>query len=426
MAFRLLLVALFLAACGPDRPEPITVVTGPDPVLPAPERGLFPTVNIAPATGWPEGAAPLAAPGLRVNAFAAGLDHPRWMHVLSNGDVLVAEANAQPRPVSGPRDLIERLVMGRAGARAPSADRITLLRDADGDGRADLRSVLIDDLTSPFGMSHDGATLFIANTDAVVAVPFAAGQTRIEATPRRVAPLPAEDPNRHWTKGMTMGRDGALYVSVGANSDHGENGMAREAGRAAIWRIDPRTGAARLFAEGLRNPVGMDWEPESGRLWTVVNERDELGDNLVPDYLTRVDGGAWYGWPHVYWEGRPDPRVDQSTRPDRTVRRPDYALGAHVAPLGLTFADGARLDHGSGAYVGRHGSWNRVPASGYDVVFVPFAGGAPAGQPDAVLTEFLDDAGNARGRPVGVEIAGDGALLVADDVGNVIWRVTRE
>ena len=417
---------LAASACGGGAQRPAPGTVGPDPALGPPQLGGLPTVNIAPAEGWAGGETPDPAPGLAVNAFAAGLDHPRWLHVLPNGDVLVAEANKQPAPPQGLRGLAERVVMGIAGAEAPSADRITLLRDADGDGVAEGRTVLLDDLTSPFGMALLGGHLYVANTDALVRVPFRAGQTRVDAAPEVVVRLPAGGPNRHWTKGLEVGSDGRLYVSVGSNSDHGETGMEAERNRAAIWAVDPATGGATIFASGLRNPVGTDVNPETGTLWTVVNERDELGDDLVPDYLTAVREGAFYGWPWVYWGDVMDPRVDGA--PPALARAPDYALGAHVAPLGLTFAEGAALGpgFGQGAFIGQHGSWNRRPASGYSVVFVPFAGGRPAGDPVDVLTGFRTEDGAARGRPVGVEIAGDGALLVADDVGNVIWRVTEE
>ncbi|MBJ3762970.1 sorbosone dehydrogenase family protein [Maribius pontilimi] len=423
MRFAATIGLVALVACGGPPPAPIETVTGPNPQLPAPRQTLLPTVDIAPARGWPEGRTPVAAPGLAVNAFYQGLDHPRWMHVLPNGDVLVAESNKQPSAPKGLRGLAERIVMGIAGAETPSADRISLLRDADGDGVAEGRTILIDDLTSPFGMALMGNHLFIANTDALVKVPFRPGQTRIESPPEIVARLRANAPNRHWTKGL-IARDDRLYVSVGSNSDHAENSLEAEQNRAAIWEIDPATGSARIFGRGLRNPVGMDIEPATGALWTVVNERDELGDNLVPDYLTRVRRGDDYGWPWIYYGDNRDPRVDQAGAPS-AAKRPDYALGAHVAPLGLSFADGARLGHGAGAYVGLHGSWNRKPPSGYSVVFVPFRAGQPNGQPRDILTGFLDVGGNALGRPVGVEVARDGALLVADDVGNTIWRVAR-
>ncbi|QFU08589.1 Membrane bound L-sorbosone dehydrogenase [Rhodobacteraceae bacterium THAF1] len=420
---RYLLICALLLSCGERDTPSLSTTQGATPELPAPRQTLLPTVNIAPAKGWPKGAAPVAAEGLTVQAFHTGLDHPRWMHVLPNGDVLVAEANKQDSGPKGLRSFVEGLVMGRAGARVPSADRISLLRDADGDGVAEGRTILLDDLTSPFGMALMDGYLYVANTDGLVRVPFAAGQTEV-GTPEHVADLPAEGTNRHWTKGL-LAHQGKLYVSVGADSDHGENGLAAEEMRAAVLQVDPATGAVREYATGIRNPVGMDVHPGTGMIWAVVNERDELGDNLVPDYLTRVRDGDWYGWPHVYWGGAPDPRVDQGTRPEGEALRPDYALGAHVAPLGLTFADGAQLGHGQGAYVGLHGSWNRVPASGYEVVFVPFSGAMPSGKPQTVLSGFLDAEGNAYGRPVGVEVAPDGALLVADDVGNTIWRVSR-
>ncbi len=420
----LLVASLALLSCG--RAEaPISSVIGPDPQLPAPRQGLLPTVDIAPATGWPEGTTPVAAAGLGAAPFATGLRHPRWLHVLPNGDVLVAESNAQPAAPKGPRDLAMRVVMGIAGARAPSADRISLLRDADGDGTAEIRTVLLDGLTSPFGMATMDGFLYVADTDALVRVPYAPGATRIAAEPEVVVALPAGPINHHWTKGLLAHR-GRLYVSVGSNSDHGENGLAAEAGRAAIWEVDPATGRARIHAAGLRNPVGLAADPATGAIWAVVNERDELGDNLVPDYLARIDRGAWFGWPFVYWGDRADPRVDQSLRPDDPVARPDYALGAHVAPLGLAFSEGARLGQGRGVFVGLHGSWNRRPPSGYEVVFVPFGPDGPRGAPRTILTGFLDGAGNARGRPAGVAVARDGALLVADDVGNAVWRVAAE
>jgi len=428
-ARRLALCAVaFLAGCGGGARGPSPSNVGPDPVLPAPRTGGLPTVNIAPATGWPEGAAPKAAEGLAVTAFATGLDHPRWLHVLPNGDVLVAESNRQPAPPKGLRDFIEKRIMGIAGAEVPSADRITLLRDADGDGRADTRTLLLEGLTSPFGMALVGGSLYVADTDALLRFPYAPGITRIDAPGEAVVALPANPPNRHWTKGLLAGPDGRLYASVGSNSDHGENGMAAEAGRAAIWIVDPASRTASIFGSGLRNPVGLAFEPETGALWTVVNERDELGNDLVPDYLTSVRQGGFYGWPDVYYGDRRDPRVPQ-TRPDPVAAaiRPDYALGSHVAPLGLAFANGARLGpaFAQGAFVGQHGSWNRRPASGYSVVYVPFRGGRPSGKPVTVLTGFRTPQGTARGRPAGVAIAGDGALLVADDVGNAIWRVTR-
>lgn len=423
-----LLFALGLAACG-DRAElPLAAGVGPDPTLPEPRQSLLPTIVLAPAVGRAETEKPVPAEGLRVTAFARGLDHPRWLYVLPNGDVLVAETNKQPAPARGLRDFIRKQGRRIAGAEVPSADRISLLRDTDGDGVAEVRTVFLDDLTSPFGMTLIGDELYIANTDALMRFPYRPGTTRIDAPGEQIVRLPANPPNFHWTKGLVASPDGQrLYVSVGSNSDHAENGLAAEQGRAAIWEIDPATGTARIFASGLRNPVGMDFAPETGALWAVVNERDELGNNLVPDYLTRVREGGFYGWPFSYHGANLDPRVEQ-IRPDLVARaiKPDYALGSHVAPLGLTFADGARLGPGfaEGAFIGEHGSWNRRPPSGYRVVFVPFREGVPAGLPREVLTGFLGPEGEARGRPVGVAIAADGALLVADDVGNAVWRVS--
>ncbi len=414
-----------LHACGPNASLPISAGIGPDPALPPPDQSLIPTVAIAPANRWPADAMPAAAEGLRVQPFAAGLDHPRQLHVLPNGDVIVAESNAQPSEPGGLRARIEKWVMKRAGAVTPSADRITLLRDTDGDGAADQRSVLLSNLTSPFGMAWIDGLLYVANTDGLVAFPYALGADYIETEPRILAALPAGDPNRHWTKGLAASPDGArLYVSVGSNSDHGENGLDAEDGRAAIHEIELATGASRIFATGLRNPVSLAFEPATDALWTVVNERDELGGDLVPDYLTKVEEGAFYGWPWLYYGTNRDPRVPGEP-PQPEARRPDYALGSHVAPLGLTFAEGARLGsrYAEGAFIGLHGSWNRLPRSGYAVIFIPFADGAPSGPPLTVLGGFLDD-DEARGRPVGVAIDATGALLVADDVGNVIWRVS--
>jgi len=416
-----------LAACGNNAQLPVETGFGPTPALPPPAQSALPTVAVAPADGWAAGERPVAAQGLSVNAFYAGLDHPRWMHVLPNGDVLVAEANKQPQAAGGLRAFAEKQVMKIAGAVTPSADRISLLRDANGDGVAEERHLLLEDLTSPFGMALVGDALYVANTDSLMRFPYATGQTRIDAPGVKVADLPAAGTNRHWTKSLIAGEDGTLYIGVGADSDHGENGLEAEIGRAMIHAFDPGTGTLRPFATGLRNPVGMAFEPVSGALWTAVNERDELGGDLVPDYMTSVRDGAFYGWPWVYYGTNPDPRVTPQ-RPDMVAKAvsPDYALGAHTASLGLSFADGARLgpQYADGAFIGQHGSWNRVPRSGYRVIYIPFEGGKPAGDPVDVLTGFLVD-DRAKGRPVGVEVARDGALLVADDVGNVIWRVAR-
>ncbi|MCJ0826600.1 sorbosone dehydrogenase family protein [Luteimonas sp. 50] len=423
------LALLCLAGCGESARLAVRDGIGPDPQLPAPRQGLLPTVNIAPARGWPAGAIPAAAPGFAVNAYASGLAHPRWLYVLPNGDVLVAETNAPARPADGwgIKGFFMRLLMRKAGAGAPSADRITLLRDADGDGIAETRSVFLAGLHSPFGMALVGDSFYVANADAVVRVPYRTGDTAITATPVKVAGLPGGPINHHWTKSLVASRDGSrLYAGIGSNSNIGENGMDAERDRAAILEIDPATGATRVFASGLRNPVGMDWQPDSGALWVSVNERDELGSDLVPDYMTSVREGGFYGWPYSYYGQHVDARP-QPPRPDLVARaiKPDYALGPHTASLGLAFYDGALFParYRGGAIVGQHGSWNRRPASGYKVVFVPFASGMPEGAAEDLLTGFLDAQGNARGRPVGVAVDTRGALLVADDVGNAVWRL---
>ena len=418
-----------IAGCGEHATLTLREGIGPSPQLPEPNPTLIPTVDIAPAVGWPAGVAPTAAKGFSVNAFAVGLDHPRWLYVLPNGDVLVAETNAPPKPEDGKgiKGAVMGAVMKKAGAAVPSADRISLLRDADGDGVAELRSVLLAGLHSPFGMALVEDRLYIANSDALVMVPYRRDATRIDATPVRLAALPAGPINHHWTKNVIASPDGArLYVTVGSNSNVGENGMAVEENRAAILEMDAGTGKARIFASGLRNPNGLAWQPTTGALWTVANERDEIGSDLVPDYLTSVRDGAFYGWPYSYYGQHVDKRV-QPTRPDLVAKAiaPDYALGPHVAALGLAFYDGTALAarYRGGAFIGEHGSWNRKPRSGYKVVFVPFAGGKPSGEPEDILTGFVDGDGNARGRPVGVAVDGRGALLVADDVGNTVWRV---
>jgi glucose/arabinose dehydrogenase len=375
---------------------------------------------------------PKAADGLRVNAFAVALDHPRWLYVLPNGDVLVAETNAPPKPdgASGLRGWVMGLVMKRAGARVPSANRITLLRDTDADGIADQRWVLLEGLNSPFGMALVGDQLFVATTDAVLRFPYESGQTRITAAPIKVTDLPAGPINHHWTKNLIASADGSkLYVTVGSNSNVAERGMAVEDGRAAIWEVDAKTGKHRIFASGLRNPNGMAWAPGSGVLWTSVNERDELGSDLVPDYMTSVRDGGFYGWPYSYYGQHVDQRVTPQ-RPDLVASAlvPDFALGPHTASLGLTSSVGTTLPKSfqQGMFVGQHGSWNRRPHSGYKVIFVPFDAGRPSGNPVDVLTGFLSENGKAFGRPVGVALDRHGALLVADDVGNVIWRLSAQ
>ena len=424
-------LSLTLAACGGNEAALDPVLGyGPNPTLPEPAPQRVPTVNIAEAVGWPDGVAPTPAQGFRVQAFASGLDHPRWLYRLPNGDILVAETNAPPKPEGkegGLRGWVQGLFMKKAGARAPSANRITLLRDADGDGVAETRTAFLENLTSPFGMALVGDILYVANADAVVAFPYETGQTRITAAARRLASLPAGR-NHHWTKSMVASADGTrLYVGVGSNSNIAEHGLAEEEGRAAIHEIDIASGAARVFASGLRNPVGLAWQPDSGKLWTAVNERDELGNDLVPDYMTSVTRGGFYGWPWSYYGQIVDTRVEPAN-PAMVARalRPDYALGAHTASLGLTFGEGGLFPgrYRGGAFVGQHGSWNRMPRNGYRVIFVPFTGGAPSGPPEDILTGFLNDQDQAMGRPVGVQFDRTGALLVADDVGNVIWRVS--
>ncbi|MES2019163.1 MAG: sorbosone dehydrogenase family protein [Pseudomonadota bacterium] len=423
---------LALGACADQARLPPLASTGPTPLLPPPRHSVIPTIEIAPAKGWPQGTAPVAAEGLAVRAFAQALVHPRWIYVLPNGDVLVAETNAPPRPEEGKglRGWIMGRAMQKAGAAVPSPNRITLLRDADGDGVAELRTEFITGLHSPFGMALVGHTLYVANTDAVLSFPYQDGQTSVSAPPSVLASLPAGPRNHHWTKNIIASGDGSrLYATVGSNSNAGENGIEQENRRACILEIDIGSKAVRPFATGLRNPNGLAWEPNSGALWTVVNERDELGSDLVPDYLTSVRDGGFYGWPYAYYGQHVDTRV-QPPQPDMVARAlaPDYALGNHVAPLGLAFYTAQLLapQYAGGAFIGEHGSWNRTPKNGYAVVFVPFAHGRPSGTPRTVLTGFVSAEGEAYGRPVGVAVDRIGALLVADDVGNAIWRVTPE
>jgi glucose/arabinose dehydrogenase len=417
----LLCIVFGLTGCADIAQLPLAAGAGPDPALPPPTKSLIPTVHVAPAKGWPAGAKPAAAPGWEVTAFAAGLDHPRWVYVLPNGDVLVAETNAPPRPERGKgiKGRAMAYFMKKAGAATPSANRITLLRDADGDGVAEARFAFLEGLNSPFGMALVGNDFYVANTDAVLRFSYSSGDTRITTPGVKLVDLPAGTRNHHWTKNLIASPDGSrLYVTVGSNSNVAENGMPAEEGRAAIWEVDTKSGRHRVLAWGLRNPNGLGWEPHSRVLWTVVNERDELGSDLVPDYLTSVADGGFYGWPYSYYGKHVDERA-QPPRPDLVAKaiKPDYALGSHVAPLGLAFSD-------AGAFVGQHGSWNRKPRSGYNVVFIPFKAGKPAGKVVEVLGGFVSPEGEAYGRPVGVAVDKRGALLVADDVGNLIWRAT--
>jgi glucose/arabinose dehydrogenase len=423
-----------LAACGKSNSQQNSPVGyGPNPALPEPSRALIPTVKVSEVVGWPAGVTPRAPAGFRVQPFATGLDHPRWLLVLPNGDVLVAESNAPPKkePPKGIKGFFEAKLMKKAGAGVPSANRITLLRDADHDGIAEVKTPFLTGLYSPFGMALVGDTLYVANADAIVAFPYVAGATSITTPGRKVTDLPGGPINHHWTKNIIASPDGGkLFATVGSNSNVGENGMANEVDRAAILEVDLATGSKRLFAGGLRNPNGMGWNPVGGELWTSVNERDELGNDLVPDYMTSVREGGFYGWPYSYYGRHVDKRVrDSERRPDMVERAmvPDYALGSHTASLGLTFYTGASFPahYKDGVFVGQHGSWNRKPQAGYKVIFVPFSGGKPAGGVEDFLTGFLDADGKAQGRPVGVTVDGAGALLVADDVGNVVWRVSK-
>jgi glucose/arabinose dehydrogenase len=425
------LLVLSLSACSEHALLPVEAGYGPNPALPEPNKTLIPTVNVATAVGWPENGRPSPAAGLVVHAFARGLDHPRWLYVLPNGDVLVAETNAPPKP--GKKKSIKSWftdkAMERAGAGVPSANRISLLRDRDRDGVADVQTPFLENLNSPFGMALVGDQLYVANTDAVVRFPYRAGQTRINVQGEKVMDLPGGPINHHWTKNLIASPDGRkLYVTSGSNSNVGENDLENEAGRAAIWEHDLATGQSRIFASGLRNPNGLDWEPRTGALWTDVNERDEIGSDLVPDYVTSVQDGGFYGWPYSYYGQNVDKRV-KPARPDLVAKAlvPDYALGAHTASLGISFAEGSALPRFSeGLFVAQHGSWNRKPHSGYKVIFIPFADGKPNGQPIDVLTGFLNEKQEAMGRPVDVLLDSQGALLVTDDVGNIVWRVSLE
>ena len=416
---------LILSGCGGGS-DPELDQTGPRPDLPERNETLIPPMNIATPTGW-DGEMPTAPAGFTVTALATDLRIPRQMLVLPNGDILVAEGSGGNAPKLRPKDVIAGFIKARGKTKVKGGDRITLLRDADGDGRAEVRSVFIDDLDAPYGLAFVDGSLYVANQDALLRFPYQEGQTRITAAGEEVTKLPSEI-NHHWTKALTASADGTkLYVGIGSNSNVGERGMAVEQDRAVIWEIDRLTGAHRTVATGIRNPTALAIEPTTNVLWSVVNERDELGPQLVPDYLTSVRDGGFYGWPYSYWGKTLDPRV-RPQKPElvATALTPDYALGSHVAALGLDVVTdggfgGAYIQ---GAFIGEHGSWNRQDLSGYKVVWVPFANGRPAGPPVNFLTGFLDD-GHARGRPVGVAFdPRRRILLVADDLSNTVWQVS--
>ena len=419
-----------LTARGADTFDPMSQV-GPNPVLPSPQQYLIPPMRLARVVGWKQGETPTVAPGLKIEPLAQSLEHPRSVYVLPNGDILVVESKSpNVQPIRRPKDIIMGWIESwvTSGGHTGESNRITLLRDANGNGKPQTRSIFLDHLASPFGVALVGSDLYVANTDAVVRYLYNEGDTKITASGARLIPLPGGPIDHHWTKSLVASRDGSLlYVGVGSNSNITENGLEAEKNRAAIWEVDRATGRWRIFASGLRNPNGLTFEPESGALWAVVNERDELGPDLVPDYMTSVKDGGFYGWPYSYYGQHLDPRV-QPQRPDLVEKAivPDYALSSHVAPLGLTFytADSLPKKYRGGAFVGEHGSWDRPEFNGYKVVFVPFSGGRPNGKAEDVVTGFLNANGEARGRPVGVAIDKTGALLIADDVGNTVWRVT--
>jgi glucose/arabinose dehydrogenase len=418
---------LGIAGCDEKGGDPKLQI-GANPVLPEPQQYLLPPIQIARVANWGKDETPTVPQGLQIHTLATGFEHPRSIFVLPNGDVLVVEANGPKAPINRPKDLIMGWVQSFAGTKTKGGNRITLLRDADGDGKPEIRTVFLDNLNSPFGVALVGQDLYVANTDAIVRYPYKKGQTTITAQGTKLTDLPGGPIDHHWTKSLLASPDGSkLYVGVGSNSNITENGIEAEYERAAIWEVDRMSGAHRIFASGLRNPTGLQWEPESGKLWAVANERDELGPDLVPDYLTSVKDGAFYGWPYSYYGQHLDPRVEPQ-RPDLVASAipPDYALSSHVAPLGLAIYSGADLPasfHG-GAFVSEHGSWDRSPLNGYKVVFVPFKGGRPSGPAEDFVTGFLNADNEARGRPVGLAVDRAGGLLIADDLGNTVWRVS--
>ena len=421
------LSTLALAGCDDQGGDPKAQI-GANPTLPEPQQYLLPPMRVAQMAGWGKDETPAVPQGMQVRALATGLEHPRSLYALPNGDVLVVEASGPPAPINRPKDLIMGWVRSYAGAGAKGGNRITLLRDPGPDGIAQIRTVFLDNLNSPFGVALVGHDLFVANTDAIVRYPYTDGQTSITEPGTKLTDLPGGPIDHHWTKSLLANPDGTkLYVGVGSNSNITENGIQAEMERAAIWEVDRASGAHRIYASGLRNPTGLQWEPQTGRLWAIVNERDELGPDLVPDYLTSVRDGGFYGWPYSYYGQHLDPRVEPK-RPDLVASAivPDYALSSHVAPLGVAFYAGNSLPaaYRGGAFVGEHGSWDRSPLNGYKVVFVPFSDGRPSGPAQDVVTGFLNADNHARGRPVGLAVDRTGALLIADDLGDSVWRVT--
>ena len=423
------IAAVVVAAARHQEIAPPNTQYGAHPVLPAPHQYLLPPMEVPPGIGWKHGMTPVVPAGLKVQPFATGFEHPRMVYTLPNGDVLVVESNGPHAPIYRPKDYIEDKVKALAGSASPGGNRIILLRDTNGDGMADSRTVFIDHLTSPFGIVLVGNDLYVADTDAILRFPYASGETRITTPGVKLTDLPAGPIDHHWTKSLTASPDGSkLYVGVGSNSNITENGMAAEEGRAAIWEVDCQTGFKRIYATGLRNPTGVAFEPHTGKLWAIVNERDEIGPNLVPDYLTSVRDSGFYGWPYSYFGQHVDVRVEPQ-RPDLVAKAipPDYALSSHVAPLGMVFGETSSLParYRDGVFVAEHGSWDRSPLNGYKVVFVPFHAGRPSGPPQDVVTGFLtQDERDSQGRPVGLALDHTGALLIADDVGNAVWRVS--